>query len=147
MPDYVIGDIPGVNEGDAFENRQALRIAGIYLATMAGIDGNQRVGATSIVLNGGYVDDEDQGDVIIYTGHGGNDPNTKKQVSDQSWDAAGNKALIVSEMHGLPVRVTRGFKHKSPFSPMEGFAYGGLYKVVSHFEDRGKDYFHAQLNP
>lgn len=141
MANYTFGDIPGITEGDAFANRQELRNAGMHLATIAGIDGNPRTGASSIVLNGGYVDDEDNGDVIIYTGHGGNDPNTGKQVSDQNWDSSGNKALIVSEMHGLPVRVTRGFKHKSAFSPKEGYAYGGLYKVVSHFEDRGKDRF------
>src|SRR5688572_12502129 len=100
MADYIFGDIPGVNEGDAFLDRQGLRQAGIHLTTMAGIDGSPKVGASSIVLNGGYVDDADYGDEIIYTGHGGNDLNTKKQISDQSWDARGNKALIVSEMHG-----------------------------------------------
>jgi putative restriction endonuclease len=117
------------------------RDAGIHLAPVAGIDGNPRSGASSIVLNGGYVDDFDLGDEIIYTGHGGNDPSSKKQISDQSWDATGNKALIVSEMHGLPVRVTRGFKHKSEFSPKSGYEYGGLYSVTDHFEEEGKDGF------
>lgn len=141
MPNYIFGNIPGVNEGDSFVNREALRNAEIHLAPVAGIDGNPRVGATSIVLNGGYVDDLDLGDEIIYTGHGGNDANTNTQISDQSWDATGNKALLVSEMHGLPVRVTRGHKHKSPFSPSSGYEYGGLYSVVEHFQDRGVNGF------
>lgn len=141
MPEYIFGEVNGVKEGAAFVNRQALREAGIHLAPVAGIDGNPTVGASSIVLNGGYVDDQDNGDVIIYTGHGGNDPGTKKQISDQSWDATGNKALIVSEMHGLPVRVTRGFKHKSEFSPISGYQYGGLYNVTSHKQEEGVDGF------
>jgi putative restriction endonuclease len=141
MAEYQFGDIPGVQEGDAFLNRQALRDAKIHLAPVAGIDGNPSVGASSIVLNGGYVDDYDLGDEIIYTGHGGNDTSSKKQIKDQIWDATGNKALIVSEMHGLPVRVTRGFKHQSVFSPKVGYEYGGLYVVTNHFEDTGKDGF------
>jgi len=84
MPNYIFGNIPGVNEGDNFINREALRNAEIHLAPVAGIDGNPRVGASSIVLNGGYVDDLDLGDEIIYTGHGGNAANTNTQISDQS---------------------------------------------------------------
>ncbi|MCO5948789.1 YDG/SRA domain-containing protein [Mucilaginibacter flavidus] len=109
-----------------------------YWITIAGIDGNNKVGSSSIVLSGGYVDDEDMGDVIIYTGHGGN-PNGGKQVADQSWDSRGNKALIISELHGLPVRVTRGANHKSIYSPKVGYQYDGLYFVTSHFEEIGKD--------
>ncbi len=141
MANYIFGNIAGVKEGDTFLNRQELRDAGVHLVLVAGIDGNPNVGASSIVLNGGYVDDYDLGDEIIYTGHGGNDSSTKKQIADQDWDATGNKALIVSEMHGLPVRVTRGFKHKSTFSPKSGYEFGGLYMVTDHFEEKGKDGF------
>lgn len=35
----------------------------------------------------GYEDDIDFGDFNIYTGHGGNDLNTKKQIADQSWES------------------------------------------------------------
>ncbi|HEV8503961.1 MAG TPA: YDG/SRA domain-containing protein [Chitinophagaceae bacterium] len=141
MANYTFGGIEGVEEGTSFLDRKALRMAGIHLALVAGIDGNPEIGASSVVLNGGYVDDSDLGDQIIYTGHGGNDPNSKKQVSDQSWDAPGNKALLVSEMHGLPIRVTRGYKLKSNFSPKSGYRYGGLYRVADHFEEKGKDGF------
>jgi putative restriction endonuclease len=34
------------------------------------------------VLSGGYVDDNDEGDVIIYTGQGGRDPATGRQIKD-----------------------------------------------------------------
>jgi hypothetical protein len=39
---------------------------------------------TSIVLSGGYVDDLDEGDLIVYTGEGGRDPGTGRQIADQS---------------------------------------------------------------
>ncbi|UAY55665.1 YDG/SRA domain-containing protein [Arachidicoccus terrestris] len=138
MANYTFGEIDNVKEGDSFSDRKALREAGIHLALVAGIDGNQSVGASSIVLNGGYVDDLDLGSEIIYTGQGGNDANTKRQVADQKW-TLGNKALLVSEMSGLPVRLTRGFNHKSEFSPKSGYVYGGLYRVTDHFEEKGKD--------
>ena len=51
------GEIPTVNEGDQFVDRAALRKAGIHLPVTAGIDGNSFDCASSIVLNGGYVDD------------------------------------------------------------------------------------------
>ena len=43
---------------------------------MAGISGAERDGADSIVVSGGYEDDEDYGNVIVYTGAGGNDPSS-----------------------------------------------------------------------
>jgi putative restriction endonuclease len=141
MANYTFGDINGVGEGDHFPDRKALRSAGVHLALQGGIDGNPRDGSPSIVLNGGFVDDEDLGDVIIYTGHGGNNPNNGRQIADQTWDATGNKALLVSEMKGLPVRVTRGHRHKSPYSPSSGYTYGGLYRITDHFEQKGKDGF------
>ena len=139
MANYTFGEIENVIEGNAYINRAHLRKAGIHNTLVSGIDGNPKIGCTSIVLNGGYVDDLDLGNEIVYTGHGGNDPNTNKQISDQSWEATGNKALIVNEMHGLPVRVTRGYKHKSKFSPTTGYLYGGLYYVTEHFEEIGKN--------
>lgn len=141
MPDYVFGDIEGIEEGATFKDRQELRDAGIHLKPVNGIDGNPSVGASSIVLNGGYVDDYDLGDEIIYTGEGGREDGSKKHSKDQSWDATGNKALIVSEMHGLPVRVSRGYKHKTAYSPKIGYQYGGLYTITDHFEEKGKDGF------
>lgn len=141
MTTYTFGDLPGLSEGDVFNNRKALTAAGIHKVIMGGIDGNRWQGAASIVLNGGYVDDFDLGDEIIYTGHGGNDSNTGRQIKDQTWESSGNKALLVSEMHGLPVRVTRGYKHRSPLSPKVGFVYAGLYSVTEHFEEKGKDGF------
>lgn len=141
MAEIQFGEIIGIQEGDIFVDRKHLAAVGIHRPLQAGIDGNAKEGSSSIVLNGGYVDDEDSGDEIIYTGHGGNSPITKRQIEDQSWDASGNKGLLISEMHGLPVRITRGAGHKSVFSPIKGYKYGGLYHITEHYYEQGKDGF------
>lgn len=141
MAEIQFGEIIGIDEGHEFKDRKALSAAGIHRPLQAGIDGNGREGASSIVLNGGYIDDEDHGALIIYTGHGGNDSNTKKQIADQSWDAPGNRGLVISNNHGKPVRITRGPNHKSEYSPKVGYKYGGLYQVTSSYYEKGKDGF------
>jgi len=143
MAEIQFGEIEGIKEGDTFASRQEMTDKGLHRNTVAGIDGNGKDGSASIVLNGGYEDDKDYGDLIIYTGHGGNVG--KKQVKDQSWDDPGNKGLLISEMHGLPVRVSRGPKHKSKFSPKQGYQYGGLYMVTSHEYKKGDHGFSVCL--
>jgi putative restriction endonuclease len=46
----------------------------------------------SIVQSVGYVDDRDDGDLVIYTGQGGRDPNSGRQIADQAL-TRGNKQL------------------------------------------------------
>jgi hypothetical protein len=130
-----------IREGQLFNDRQSLIDAKLHRSTMSGIDGNGTDGAAAIVLSGGFEDDEDLGDVIIYTGHGGNDPATGTQIADQSWSSYGNKGLVVSKNRKLPVRVIRGYRHASPFSPSSGYKFGGLYLVVDNWEEKGKSGF------
>ena len=75
----VFGNLPNVAVGDTFLNRQALHAAGVHRPIQGGISGKPSEGADSIVISGGYEDDVDFGDEIIYTGQGGNDPRTKKR--------------------------------------------------------------------
>ena len=104
---------------------------------MQGICGTGATGAESIVLNGGYEDDVDLGDVIKYTGHGGQNTQTRRQATDQTFEDPGNAALITSELTGMPVRVVRGFKGNPEFSPRSGYRYDGLYRVAEHWQERG----------
>ncbi|KIM58347.1 hypothetical protein SCLCIDRAFT_1218693, partial [Scleroderma citrinum Foug A] len=97
----------------------------VHRPLMAGIYGTRDEGAYSIVLSGGYKDDEDRGDTIIYTGAGGRqrwsekDPSKRvcsirrrfcrkifliiitlqlyfgPQNRDQTWDDWGNRSLVV----------------------------------------------------
>ena len=92
---------------------------------MAGIWGAAE-GAYSTVLSGGYEDDIDELDYILYTGQGGRDPSTGHQVADQEF-IIGNKVLKLSCEYNLPVRVTRG--HQIDRGPKSGYRYDGLYYV------------------
>jgi len=140
MAKRFFGHVPGYPEGSLFENRAELNESGIHIPTQAGISGSQTEGAESIVLSGGYEDDADYGDVIIYTGHGGRDPHTGQQVYDQPF-TRGNRALALSKQNGLPVRVIRGSNHDSPYSPLAGYSYDGLYTVESFWHDIGRSGF------
>ena len=108
---------------------------GVHRPTVAGISGSSKQGCDSIVLNGGYVDDEDYGDLIIYTGEGGQDP-SGRQVRDQQL-TRGNLALKLSCDEGYPVRVSRGPKGAKLWSPSNGYRYDGLYLVVRYWPDIG----------
>lgn len=92
------------------------------------------------MISGGYEDDEDHGDNVIYTGHGGNDPGTGKQTKDQHW-TRGNLALRRSQTEGLPVRVARGHKVDSSFAPELGYRYDGLYRVDDSWREEGQSGF------
>ena len=141
MSKIYFGEIPGVEEGMRYGSRRDLVDAGLHRSIQHGIDGNGKEGVAAIVVSGGYEDDIDWGDEIIYTGHGGNDPATKKQIANQSWDSHGNKGLLVSMNRKLPVRVIRGASTESLFSPKSGYVYGGLYHVVEAWEKIGKSGF------
>jgi len=128
------GEINGVSPGDLFDDRAALAKAGVHPPLVAGISGGKHEGADSIVLSGGYEDDEDLGDTIIYTGAGGQKHN--KQVSDQVLDGV-NLALAKNKIENLPVRVTRGHKHKNALSPSQGYKYAGIYFVERYWYTEG----------
>ena len=79
----IFGDIDGVPAGATFPDRRALLGAGVHRQLQAGIAGSAAEGADSIVVSEGYEDDDDFWDLIIYTGQGGNDSATKRQIADQ----------------------------------------------------------------
>lgn len=141
MSKILFGNPFNIKEETCYPSRAALIEAKLHRYTVHGIDGNGNKGVAAIVLSGGYEDDQDFGDEIVYTGHGGNDPQTKKQIEHQSWDSYGNKGLVVSKIRNLPVRVIRGFKHNSPFSPKSGYKYCGLFRVEDNWEEIGKSGF------
>jgi putative restriction endonuclease len=133
------GEIPGIQEGDVFQTYKDMNRVKIHTPTNAGISGSQNEGAESIVISGGYEDDQDFGDEIIYTGSGGQD-GSGKQIGDQTLTRS-NKALAKNEIDGLPVRVIRGAHKGNPFAPSSGYRYDGLYRVDSHWSETGKSGF------
>jgi putative restriction endonuclease len=100
------GAIPGYPPGSHFASRRELFDVGIHRQLQAGIVGSDTEGAESIVLSGGYEDDEDYSNVIIYTGEWGRDAQTGKQIADQVL-SHGNRALALNQIHG-PNRARRG---------------------------------------
>ena len=138
MKNYIFGDIQNTKIGQIFNNRKDLHDAGIHAPLQAGIWGKASEGACSIVLSGGYIDDIDNIDNIIYTGDSGRDANTGKQSSDQVL-SPGNSGLIKSYHDKLPIRVTRGFQ--TSFGPKFGYRYDGLYFIDSFVYTKGSDGF------
>lgn len=128
----IFGEIKGIEVGTEFASRAELAGSGIHKPTQAGISGSTTAGADSIVVSGGYEDDEDYGDYLIYGGQAGFDPNTKLQNEDAEL-SRGNLALVVSYNRGLPVRVTRGLGSRQHI-----YRYDGLYLVERWWVDRGK---------
>ncbi|QPP10546.1 hypothetical protein G4Z16_09300 [Streptomyces bathyalis] len=131
------GEVPGIDAGQAFEDRRALAAAGVHRPRQAGICGTAEQGAESIVVSGGYEDDEDYGDLIVYTGQGGRDPDTGRQVRDQEL-TRGNAALVTNLTTGTPVRVVRGAGGDRQYSPANGLRYDGLFHVEDYWSERGR---------
>ncbi|KIM84157.1 hypothetical protein PILCRDRAFT_68487, partial [Piloderma croceum F 1598] len=126
----------------------------IHGQTRAGIHGSTSDGAYSVVLSGGYDEDEDKGDTFVYTGSGGigsKDPDelmqgwNPAQTEHQSFENRYNKSLQISSVTKRPVRVIRGFfkdkkdrTYDSPYAPAEGYRYDGLYIVDRAYMKDGK---------
>lgn len=142
----IVGPIPGVEIGDLFLFRMELCVVGLHGQAQAGIDyctGNDNTGrhpiATSIIVSGGYEDDEDSGDVIVYTGHGGQDK-FNRQCEHQKLEG-GNLAMQMSMHYGIEIRVIRGIKKYHGSVSNKIYVYDGLYKILECWFDVGKSGF------
>jgi putative restriction endonuclease len=133
MSPTCFGEVPGVPEGTEFRNRIALAASGVHRPLQAGICGNKDDGAESIVLANAYEDDEDFGDWILYTGHGGRSLESGQQVADQQLTRQ-NLALAVSCLRGEPVRVIRKTARGT-------YRYDGLFHVARYWHEVGKSGF------
>ena len=129
--------ISSIPIGTVFASRKEVSQAGLHAPHMAGIhpagDGAR---AESIVVSGGYKDDKDYGDLIIYTGHGGQEGGS--QVRDQEIKS-GNKALVRAQNDGTPLRVIRGSGGDPKFSPAIGYRYDGLFEIRNHWFTPSED--------
>ncbi len=136
MNELVFGNPLGIPEGKVM-TRPEMKELGYFTQPQKGIDGRASEGATAIILSGGYDNNLDRGDHITYTGEGGRLAGQTEITQDQTW-TKGNKALRVSKIKGLPIRVFRGSKHSSKYSPSSGYRYAGLYKIAKTKETRNK---------
>ena len=67
MTNYIFGNINDQQVGNIYPDRRSCHDHNIHRGLRQGIG----AGGASIVLSGGYEDDKDLGDEIIYTGEGG----------------------------------------------------------------------------
>ncbi|KAI5891757.1 SRA-YDG [Schizophyllum commune H4-8] len=122
----------GYDVGYVFPDRRTCCNAGVHRHSQAGIVGTPEKGAFSIVVSDKYEDDQDLGYTIIYTGAGGRDEVTGRQVEDQDMARRENAALKTSHEIGRPIRVIRSLKYG------RGYRYDGLYRVMEAKEVKGK---------
>ncbi|OVA11306.1 SET domain [Macleaya cordata] len=143
----IVGPVAGVEVGDEFHYRVELAIVGLHRPFQGGIDylnKGGRVLATSIVASGGYADDMDSTDVLVYCGQGGNPMGVDKQAEDQKLER-GNLALKNSMDDKSPVRVVRGFKETKGSDSLDArgkmvatYTYDGVYLVERYWQERGR---------
>ncbi|CAL0332769.1 unnamed protein product [Lupinus luteus] len=140
------GAVSGVEVGDIFYFRIELCLVGLHAPSMAGIDyigtktsQEEEPLAVSIVSSGGYEDNVEDGDVLIYTGQGG--ANKEKGASDQKLER-GNLALEKSMHRGNDVRVMRGLTDLAhPTGKV--YIYDGLYKIQNTWVEKAKNGFNV----
>lgn len=132
----------GLLVGESWRDRLECRQWGAHFVPVGGIAGQSDRGAQSVVLSGGYVDDEDHGEWFLYTGSGGKDLSGNKRTNkshsfDQKFEKY-NRALQVSCLQGYPVRVVRSFKEKrSSYAPETGVRYDGIYRIEKCWQIAG----------
>ncbi|KAK3218212.1 hypothetical protein Dsin_012182 [Dipteronia sinensis] len=138
-----IGLVPGVEVGDIFFFRMEMCLVGLHSQSMAGIDymglkssQEEEPLAVSIVSSGGYEDNVEDADVLIYSGQGGNIYRKDKDVMDQKLER-GNLALDKSFHKGNEIRVIRGVKDVATPSG-KIYVYDGLYKIQESWLEKGK---------
>ncbi|KAJ3684351.1 hypothetical protein LUZ61_013515 [Rhynchospora tenuis] len=138
-----VGPVPGVQVGDIFYFRMEMCAVGLHALPMAGIDsmiGRTNPIAIAIVSSGGYDNDDDDVDVMVYTGQGGNSRNEKKR-GDQKLER-GNYAMEQSDIWKNPIRVIRS--RKDPFSRSNKvYIYDGLYRIKRSWTETSKFGFKA----
>ncbi|XP_052173061.1 histone-lysine N-methyltransferase, H3 lysine-9 specific SUVH1-like [Diospyros lotus] len=137
-----VGAVPGVEVGDIFFFRMEMCLVGLHAPSMAGIDymslkvrQDEDPMAVSVVSSGGYEDDAEGEDVLIYSGQGGTN-RKDKHTMDQKLER-GNLALEKSLRRGNEVRVIRGMKDMVSQTG-KIYLYDGLYKVQDSWIEKGK---------
>lgn len=132
------GEVAGTSVGTIYKTREDLREAGIHMPIQAGISGTIAEGAESIVLSGGYPDDQFSDDYILYTGSGKRDEHTGALIANQEMKGF-NLALAKSCDEGLPVRVSRALGARRKRLPTDGYIYEGIFYIENYSQIVGVD--------
>ncbi|WOL16372.1 histone-lysine N-methyltransferase, H3 lysine-9 specific SUVH1-like [Canna indica] len=137
-----IGQIPGVDVGDIFYFRIEMCLVGLHSQSVAGIDymtvrfgSEEDPVAIGIVSAGVYDNEEDNVDVLVYSGQG------SSSKDDQKLER-GNLALERSLHRSNEVRVIRSVKDPNVLSG-KVYVYDGLYKIRESWVEKGKSGFNT----
>ncbi|KAF3791420.1 Histone-lysine N-methyltransferase H3 lysine-9 specific [Nymphaea thermarum] len=137
-----IGTISGVEVGDMYYYRAEMTMIGLHSPAEAGIDyttiklnGVEDTVAISIVTFSGHEGEVDDGEVLIYSGHG-------KKIPDDQKLERGNLALDRSMNRGVEIRVTRGFKDPTHMTK-KVYVYDGLYKITESWMEKSSEGFNV----
>ncbi|XP_020101873.1 histone-lysine N-methyltransferase, H3 lysine-9 specific SUVH1-like [Ananas comosus] len=141
-----IGSIPGVEIGDIFYFRIEMCVVGLHAPSMAGIDymtarfdHQEEPVAVCIVSSGGYENADDDVDVLVYSGQGGN--NRYEEKHDQKLER-GNLALEKSTYRKNEIRVVRSAKDPN-CQTGKIYIYDGLYKIQDAWKEKSKSGFNV----
>ncbi|KAF7334491.1 hypothetical protein MVEN_02278600 [Mycena venus] len=120
--------------------RNAVMPACIHQRWRASVDA--KMGLFSIVMSAAYEDDIDEGETFVYTGTGGKRDSAfgtpGPQIADQDMEHPHNASLKKSMVTKRHVRVVRGPNPESPWAPLKGYRYDGLYSVTEAWEGKGR---------
>ena len=132
--------VPRVFVGDDFEFRTKKYVVGLHRQMQGAIAWVEDLGekvACSVVILGGYRDDDDYGETIKYTCQGGNDYKCNKRLLEDQKLKKGNKAVINSYRRGIHVRLIKGHDVDTGWNKI--YYYDGLYKVGGFSLEVGQD--------
>ncbi|KAL0486096.1 hypothetical protein AKO1_001794 [Acrasis kona] len=113
-----------------FSHRSECSSVGIHTPLQQAINGKNNIPAASVVASnkGGY-HEEDYGDVMIYSGQGGG-PDQDQLLTDY------NLSLKCNHDRRIPVRLVRGNKLGTKYSPVQNYRYDGIYFVTGYWSER-----------
>ncbi|TGO48660.1 hypothetical protein BOTNAR_0465g00080 [Botryotinia narcissicola] len=126
----------GLTVGDCLPRQMAALRDGAHGAPQAGIVGDKKEGAYSIVISKHYEGfDKDEGDIVYYSAPGAKESIIKEADSENS----GVMVLRRSMKTKKPVRVLRSSNCTWENRPAAGIRYDGLYQVTDgNIETSGK---------
>ncbi|WVZ03543.1 hypothetical protein V8G54_024349 [Vigna mungo] len=114
----------GLLVGESWRDRLECRQWGAHFVPVGGIAGQSDRGAQSVVLSGGYVDDEDHGEWFLYTGSGGKDLSGNKRTNkSHSFDQQFEKYNLALQ--------------RSSYAPETGVRYDGIYRIEKCWQIAG----------
>ncbi|KAK9502793.1 hypothetical protein O3M35_011499 [Rhynocoris fuscipes] len=127
----IFGNVEDYEVGYTWKTRDDLSDSGVHRPKVAclhaGIDG-----VYSILINSKYRGD-DSGYAITYSG---------PCVRDNGHNGAYNDSLIKNYNNNIPVRIIRGTHKESPFAPLSGYRYDGLYLIHKYWKLNNKILFY-----